>query len=168
MALPLLSRMISWPNSNIHDFSQDQSSLLQVHSTSHYLLFVLSVNILLYTCSYLKTQSLFIYPRAVWSILLQVLSWPHPHGPTFGFYGLILYCQESYHYVSPSVTCRCLSRRQYHCYMSYQDLLCYTSITPHSTISGVAATHIITVYSTLMSISPRGTKENPPISWRLS
>lgn len=40
MALPLLSRMISWPNSNIHDFSQDPSSLLQVHSTSNYLYYL--------------------------------------------------------------------------------------------------------------------------------
>lgn len=40
MALPLLSRMISWPNSNIHNFSQDPSSLLQVHSTSHYLYYL--------------------------------------------------------------------------------------------------------------------------------
>lgn len=39
MALLLLSGMVSCLNSNIHDFSQDPSSLLQVHS-SHYLYYL--------------------------------------------------------------------------------------------------------------------------------
>lgn len=143
MALLLLSGMVSCLNSNIHDFSQDPSSLLQVHS-SHYLYYLQTYCFIHVVISrpnrylYLSSHGPLHFAT---SHLLASPSWPN----------LQILCSYSlsYHYVSPNVTCRCLSRRQYHCYMSYQDLLCYTSITPHSTISGVAATHIITVYQYL-------------------
>lgn len=125
-APPLLSRIILWPNPDIRDSSS--GSILIFVSPLNAPLFALCVAILLYTCSYLKNPPLFVL----------ILAWPrpfcyksshgptpitiNPHGPTFRFYGLILYCQESFHYVSPNVTCIFLSRPQYHCYMSNQDL----------------------------------------------
>lgn len=128
-------------------------------------LFVLSVDILLYTCRYLKTTSLFIF----------ILAWSRPFcynsslGPTLiakplAFMVLLSIIKsliitsalmlhvDVFHDGNTIATCPIKT-------------FCAIQVLHHIILSPESLLHTILQFtSTLMSISPRGTKENPPIS----
>lgn len=159
MALPLLSRMISCPNSNIHDFSQDQSSLLQVHSTSHYLYYLQTYCFIHVVISRLN-RYLFILARSgpfcyKFSLGPTLMAQPLAFMVLFSIVKSLIITSalmlhvDVFHDGNTIATCPIKTFCAIHHILLSPESLLHT---------------LLQFTSTLISISPRGTKENPPIS----
>lgn len=162
MALPLLSRMISWPNSNIHDFSRDPSSLLQVHSSSHYL-YCLQTYCFIHVVISRPNRYLFILARSgpfcyKFSLGPTLMAQPLAFMVLFSIVKSLIITSalmlhvDVFHDGNTIAICPIKT-------------FCAIQVLHHIILSPESLLHTLLQFtSTLMSISPRGTKENPPIS----